>query len=98
LTVTDSSSGLTATQRRIIVHAAGASLIPVVTHRDLVFDPQRDMLYITTSSGTIERYDLGSGDLLTPFQMLDRSTAVISRLTATLCMRPMAAQPDPRLY
>src|SRR5262249_656940 len=71
LTVTDTANGMTATQARIIVHVAGASLIPLVTRRDLIFDAQRDVLYITTSSGTIERYDLASGNLLTPFQLID---------------------------
>src|SRR5207249_4926606 len=71
LTVTDSANGLTATQGNIAVHVAGTSLIPVTTHRGLIFDPQRNVLYITTSSGTVERYDLASGNLLTPFQLID---------------------------
>ena len=42
-------------QGNIVVHVAGASLIPVTTHRGLIFDPQRNILYITTSTGTVER-------------------------------------------
>jgi uncharacterized delta-60 repeat protein len=71
LTAADSGNGLTAAEGNIVVHATGASLIPVTTHRDLIFDPQRHILYITTSSGTVERYDLASGNLLTPFQLIE---------------------------
>lgn len=36
---------------------------------DHVFDAVRQILYISTSSGRIERYDLASGQLLSPFFM-----------------------------
>ena len=35
--------------------------------RDLVFDPTRNQLYITTTGGTIERYDVSANKLLTPY-------------------------------
>lgn len=46
-----------------------STLIPVADHRDLIFDPGRDLLYITTSDGDVERYDVNSRTLLTPFDV-----------------------------
>jgi uncharacterized delta-60 repeat protein len=42
----------------------GAQFV-VSGRRDHVIDTQRDLLYITTSSGKVERYDLKTGTLLT---------------------------------
>jgi hypothetical protein len=42
-------------------------LIPVTDHRDLVFDATRNALYITTSAGTVERWDVGSQALLSAY-------------------------------
>src|SRR4051794_23065088 len=42
-------------------------LIPVTTRRDLVFDTARQLLYITTSAGKVERYDLAQQQLLSPW-------------------------------
>lgn len=38
-------------------------------HRDMVFDTQREILYISTSDGNIERYDLKSKMILSPFNV-----------------------------
>jgi ELWxxDGT repeat protein len=46
---------------------APAVLIPVTTHRDLVFDSTRQLLYITCSDGTVQRYDVVHQTLLTPW-------------------------------
>jgi hypothetical protein len=43
-----------------------STLIPVGNRRDLVFDPGRDLLYVTTSAGTVQRYDVAGQVLLTP--------------------------------
>jgi hypothetical protein len=43
-----------------------STLIPVTNHRDLVFDATRNELYITTSAGTVQRYDVASQTLLSP--------------------------------
>ena len=43
-----------------------STLIPVGNRRDLVFDPARDLLYITTSAGTVQRYDVAGQALLPP--------------------------------
>src|SRR5207302_1625083 len=48
---------------------APAILIPVPTHRDIVFDSSRQLLYVTTSKGTIERYDVAHQTLLTPWSV-----------------------------
>ena len=37
--------------------------------RGLVFDPGRNLLYITTAAGTVERYDVTRQALLAPFQV-----------------------------
>src|SRR6516164_5853219 len=39
-------------------------LIPVTNHRDLVFDPYRNLLDITTRNGSIQRYSLAFQALL----------------------------------
>src|SRR6516225_9692324 len=44
-----------------------SALIPVASHRDLVFDATRDLLYITTSAGTIQQYSIPTQTLLSPF-------------------------------
>src|ERR1700730_10889377 len=41
-------------------------LIPVVNHHDLVFDSVRNLLYITTDDGKVQRYDVANGTLLSP--------------------------------
>jgi hypothetical protein len=46
-----------------------STLIPVPNHRDLVFDPARDLLYITTNAGTVQRYDVGGQQLLSPLNV-----------------------------
>jgi hypothetical protein len=46
-----------------------STLIPVVNRRDLIVDPMRDRLYVTTSDGKIERYDITSRTLLMPWQV-----------------------------
>jgi WD40 repeat protein len=37
--------------------------------RDLVFDPTRNLLYVTTSSGTVQRYNPTNGTLLSPLTL-----------------------------
>ncbi len=44
-------------------------LIVVTDARDLVFDCQRNLLYISTASGMVERYDLVSKSLLSPLSV-----------------------------
>lgn len=44
-------------------------LIPVTNHRDMVFDPTRNLLYITTDDGDLERFDLTTQTLLNPIQV-----------------------------
>jgi hypothetical protein len=46
-----------------------STLIPVSNRRDLVFDPTRDLLYITTSSGQVQRYDVAGQTLLAPYNV-----------------------------
>ena len=44
-------------------------LIDVAEPRDLVFDTQRNILYIGTAAGTVERYDLAAKQMLTPYSV-----------------------------
>ena len=46
---------------------AQGTLIDVPDRRDHVFDGTRGILYISTTNGTVERYELASGQLLSPF-------------------------------
>lgn len=68
LSATDSTQGLLGTQPGIVVHAVPVTLVPVPNHRGLMFDPHRNLLYVTTSAGTIERYDIVRQALLEPFR------------------------------
>ncbi len=72
ITVTDQANGLTGSETNIIVHDPGVSLIPVTDYQDLVYDPTRNILYITTSDGTVQRYDVATQTLLAPFQVGNR--------------------------
>lgn len=47
--------------------ASAQVLIPVANRRDHVFDNVHNILYITTSRGTVERYNVATNTLLTPF-------------------------------
>jgi hypothetical protein len=69
ITATDISTGVAGSQGNIGVHGVPLADLPVANHRDLVFDPFRGLLYITTASGDIQRYDVGNGALLTPFHV-----------------------------
>ncbi|MFB2977734.1 Calx-beta domain-containing protein [Microseira sp. BLCC-F43] len=46
-----------------------STLIPIKDRRDLIFDPSRKLLYMTTSDGDVERFDINSKSLLTPFDV-----------------------------
>ncbi len=56
-----------------VVHASIADgagiLIPVTDRHDIVFDGTRDLLYITTNGGLVQRYDVVSKSLLAPFNV-----------------------------
>jgi hypothetical protein len=41
-----------------------STLIPVANHRDLVFDPMRGMLDITTSSGSVQQFSVNAQQLI----------------------------------
>jgi hypothetical protein len=57
LTASDAPLGLTATTPAVTVNGGTVSLIQVATRRDLVYDDTHGMLLISTSAGTVERYD-----------------------------------------
>lgn len=50
------------------IKANGASVLIPVPHRVAhVYDPHRNLLYISTTDGTIERWDVATEQLLSPF-------------------------------
>src|SRR5262245_59954498 len=57
------SSLLVVAQSSALAH----TLIPVANRREHVFDNLRNILYIATSQGTVDRYDVATNTLLTPF-------------------------------
>jgi sugar lactone lactonase YvrE len=69
LTAADDADGLSGSQTNIQVHAGPLSLVPVVNHRDLVYDGSRGILYITTSDGFVQRFDVVHQTLLTPWRV-----------------------------
>jgi hypothetical protein len=48
---------------------AAGILIPVTDRDDIVYDPTRNLLYITTDSGAVQRYDVQTQTLLTPYSV-----------------------------
>jgi hypothetical protein len=68
LTVTVQGSALTGVQSGIDVHEPGRALVPSLG-QDLVYDPAGNDLYIVTSSGKVQRYDLDTGSLLAPWDV-----------------------------
>lgn len=48
---------------------APATLIPLASVRDHVFDPVRNLLYMTTGTGVLHRYDLATQSLLSPINV-----------------------------
>jgi hypothetical protein len=69
ITAQGTGLGPPAVQGNITVHAAlAAPVVPVTDHEDLVYDPTRNYLYITTGHGTVERYDVAHQTLLAPVQ------------------------------
>jgi sugar lactone lactonase YvrE len=69
ITATDSDVGFSGTQVDITVHTAPTTVIPVVNHRDLVYDPFRNVIYITTTDGLVWRYDVNYQTLLAPWKV-----------------------------
>jgi sugar lactone lactonase YvrE len=69
LTATDFVHSILNRQANIQVHTDPVSLIPVTNRRGLVFDGTRGLLYITTSDGLVERYDLATQTLLAPWKV-----------------------------
>ena len=62
------AGGLATTQTTSsLVRGAAVGLLSIPDRRDLVFDPTRNYLYITTGHGTVERYDVAAGTLLAPY-------------------------------
>ena len=45
-----------------------STLVPVTGAMDLIYDPTRNDLYVTTDSGSLARYDLDTRQLLVPIQ------------------------------
>lgn len=68
LTVTGTGLAVASTTHTgIVVHAPGASGIPVNRVSDHVYDATRNMLYISTKDGHVQRYDVAHETLLSPW-------------------------------
>lgn len=67
LVVSDASASQIMSTALIQVHAPGAAdYLPISNAHDLIVDAIRNILYVTTNDGTIERYDISTESLLTP--------------------------------
>jgi hypothetical protein len=53
----------------IPVPASASVLIPISARKDHVFDNAHNLLYISTSDGSIQRYDIATNSLLSPFEV-----------------------------
>jgi hypothetical protein len=69
ITATDAADNLSGSETNIAVHTDPVSLIPVLNGRDLVYDDARGVLYVTTSDGLVQRYDVASQTLLAPWRV-----------------------------
>jgi hypothetical protein len=69
LTATDAADGLSGTEGNIRVHTDPVSVIPVTNRRALVFDVHRELLYMTTSDGLVQRWDIDRQTLLAPWNV-----------------------------
>jgi hypothetical protein len=58
--------GLEALESRVLLDS---TLIPVTDHRELIVDSSRNQLLIIGTTGTINRYDLSSNQLLSPINL-----------------------------
>lgn len=56
-------------QQTLPVHEQAHWLIPVENRRDLIYDDSRNILFITTGHGTVERFDVAENMLLSPFEI-----------------------------
>lgn len=70
------------TLERLEDRTVPSTLIAVANRTDLVFDAGRNLLYIPTSAGTIERYDVAAQALLTPWTVGTSLNGAESRRTA----------------
>jgi hypothetical protein len=69
LTATDLNSRETYDQSGITVHFMNDGTIPITDPVGMVPDPSRNLLYITNGGPLIERYDLTTQTLLSPFKV-----------------------------
>jgi DNA-binding beta-propeller fold protein YncE len=69
ITITDAANSLTATQSGITIHNGAVSLIPLTDHRDVVLDSVHNILYASTTNGTLERYNLTTQSLMPPIYL-----------------------------
>src|SRR5207237_9515620 len=60
------ATSLSATQSGITLHPDPLSELPIPDARGLVFDSFRNLLYVMTAHGTVERYDPITETLLAP--------------------------------
>ncbi len=62
--------GLVVAFAPLSARAQTAVFVPFASRRDVAHDPVRNLLYIASgSTGTVARYDLGTGQFLTPFNV-----------------------------
>ena len=70
ITVTSLASSRSGSQSNIIVHDGAVGEIPIAGYQEMVFDPNRKIIYISTDpqtgKGTIERYDTVTQTVLSP--------------------------------
>lgn len=61
------NEGVSGTTTTINVHSATSTLLPITGGHDLVIDSLRNLLYVTTESGKVQRYDIATDSLLAPW-------------------------------
>jgi hypothetical protein len=70
-------------------------LIPVTNHRDLVYDPYRNVLYITTSNGTVQQFNVATQSLMAPVSLgTSLTSADITNDGSTLVVAEQQTAPN----
>lgn len=75
ITVFDAADGASGAESGIDVHAPDPTLLPITDHTDTIYDPVRQRLYVVSSHGTIQRYDVATQTLLSPIVLIPQGEA-----------------------
>jgi sugar lactone lactonase YvrE len=75
--VADDAAGILYSQENIGVNAFGLQpSIPVANRRDVAFDPNRNILYVSATDGFVYRFDFDTQTMLSPWKVAPQLNAI----------------------